>query len=57
MIWRYVREDEIYEVLKACHGEPRGGHFTDNETTHKVLHMEYYLPNVLWDEKKCVEWW
>jgi len=29
IIRKCVREDEILEILKACHDEPCGGHFVD----------------------------
>lgn len=29
IIRKCVREDEILEILKACHDEPYGGHFLD----------------------------
>jgi len=35
MIKRCVREDEISEILKACHDEPCGGHFANKRTTYK----------------------
>ena len=38
-IRRCVPEDDIYEVLKAAHDGPCGGHFADKITSHKVLQM------------------
>eukprot|EP00253_Pinus_taeda_P008259 PITA_08259 len=35
-IRRCVGEDEIYDILKACHDGPCGGHFADKRTAHKV---------------------
>eukprot|EP00253_Pinus_taeda_P016940 PITA_16940 len=32
-----IREDEVYDILKACHDGPFGGNFADKRTTHKVL--------------------
>jgi len=40
-IRRCVREDKIFEILKACHDGPCGGHFTDRKTSHKVLQAGY----------------
>jgi hypothetical protein len=46
IIRRYVREDEIQDILKVCHDGPYGGHFADIRTSHKTLHMGYYWPTV-----------
>ena len=54
IIRRCVREDETYDILKACHDSPYGGHFTDNRTTYKVLHQGYYWPTLFKDAKKYV---
>jgi hypothetical protein len=54
IIRRCVREDEIYEILKASHDEPCGGHFADKRTTYKVLHSGYYWPTIFKDAKKFV---
>eukprot|EP00253_Pinus_taeda_P036484 PITA_36484 len=53
-IRRCIREDEVYDILKACHDGPCGGHFADKRTTHKVLRMGYYWPSLLKDAKKYV---
>ena len=42
IIRRCVREDEMLEILKACHDEPFGRHFADKRTTYKILHLGYY---------------
>ena len=42
IIRRCIREDEILDILKACHDEPCGGHFADKKTTYKVLCLGYY---------------
>jgi len=36
-IRKCVREDEIYDILKAYHDGPYGGHFADHGTGHKIL--------------------
>jgi hypothetical protein len=41
-IQRCVVEDNIYEILKAAHDGPCGGHFADKRTGHKVQKMGYY---------------
>ena len=37
IIRKCVREDEILDILRACHDEPCGGHFADKRTLYKVL--------------------
>eukprot|EP00253_Pinus_taeda_P008877 PITA_08877 len=54
-IRRCIREDEILDILKACHNGPCGGHFTDKRTTHKVLQAGYYWPTIFKDAKKFVQ--
>eukprot|EP00253_Pinus_taeda_P029356 PITA_29356 len=53
-IRRCIGEDQIYDVLKACHDGPCGGHFADKRTAHKVLRMGYYWPSIFKDAKKYV---
>lgn len=53
-IHRCIRKDEIYDILKACHYGPYGGHFIDRRTWHKILHMGYYWPTIFKDAKKFV---
>jgi hypothetical protein len=53
-IRRCIREDEVYDILKACHDGPCGGHFADKRTTHKILRMGYYWPSLFKDAKKYV---
>eukprot|EP00253_Pinus_taeda_P031443 PITA_31443 len=54
-IKRCVREDEIFDILKACHDQPCGGHFADRRTGHKVLQTGYYWPTIFKDVKKFVQ--
>jgi hypothetical protein len=54
IIRRCVREDEMYDILKACHDEPCGGHFADKRTANKVLHLGYYWPTIFRDAKQYV---
>jgi hypothetical protein len=54
-IRRCVRDDEIYDILKAGHDEPCGGHFADRRTGHKILQMGYYWPSIFRDAKKYVQ--
>eukprot|EP00253_Pinus_taeda_P017525 PITA_17525 len=41
VIRRCVREDEIPDILKACHDEPCGGHFAEKRTAYKILSLGY----------------
>eukprot|EP00253_Pinus_taeda_P018516 PITA_18516 len=41
-IHKCIREGEIYDILKACHDGPCGGHFADHRTGHEILQMGYY---------------
>lgn len=52
-----MREDEIYDILHACHDEPCGGHFAAKTTALKILTTGYYWPTLHKDAasytKKC----
>lgn len=54
-IRRFIREDEIYDILKAYHDEPYGIHFADYKNGHKILQMGYYWPTIFKDAKKYVQ--
>lgn len=54
-IRRCIREDEIFDILKACHDGPCGGHFAERRTAHKVLQTRYYWPTIFKDAKKFVQ--
>ena len=54
MIKRCVREDEILDILKACHDEPCGGHFTDKRKPYKIISLGYYWPSIFKDTKEYV---
>ena len=49
-IWEY----EVYDILRACHDEPCGGHFAEQWTGHKVLQLGYYWPMIFKDAKNYV---
>jgi hypothetical protein len=55
MIRRCVREDEMPDILKACHDEPCGGHFSDKRTAYKILSSGYYWPSLFKDAKQYVK--
>jgi hypothetical protein len=38
VIRRCVFEDELFDILRAFHDKPCGGHFIDNRKSYKVLH-------------------
>jgi hypothetical protein len=54
IIHRCVREDEFFDIFKACHDEPCGGNFVDKQTSYKILHLRYYWPTLFRDAKKYV---
>ena len=45
VIFQCIREDETYDILRACHDEPYGGHFAAKQTTFKILTIRYYWPS------------
>lgn len=49
-----VCEDEIYDILKACHDKPCGVHFTDKITANRVLQLGYYWPTSFRDVERYV---
>jgi len=54
-IRRCIREDEVFDILKACHEGPCSGHFANRRTGHKVLQIGYYLPIIFKDAKNFVQ--
>jgi hypothetical protein len=54
-IRRCVREDEIYDIVKAGHDEPCRGHFANHGTGHKIIQMGYYWPSIFIYAKKYVQ--
>lgn len=54
-IRRCVREDEIFDILNACHDGPCGRHFADKRIGHEVLQTGYYWPTIFKDVKKFVQ--
>ena len=55
IIRRRVREDEMFDILKASHDEPCGGHFSDKRNAYKVLNLGYYCPTLFKDAKTYVK--
>jgi hypothetical protein len=46
VIRRCVREDEMHDILRACHDGPCGGNFSDKRKTYKILQSGYYWPTI-----------
>ena len=55
IIQRCVQEDEVPEILKACHDDPCEGHFVDRITSYKILILGYYFPSLFKDAKEYVK--
>eukprot|EP00253_Pinus_taeda_P029632 PITA_29632 len=55
VIRRCVREDEMPDILKACHDEPCSGHFADKRIAYKILSLEYFWPSLSKDAKQYVK--
>ena len=57
VMWQWIKEDKTYDILRACHDEPYGGHFAAKQTAFKKLATKYYWPNLHKDStrytKKC----
>ena len=54
IIRKCAREDEMYDILQACHNGPCGGRFPCKHTAYKVLHQRYYFPTLFKDVAKYV---
>ena len=50
-----MADDDIYEILKAAHDVPCGGHFSCTRMGHKVLQMGYYWASIFRDTLDCVQ--
>ena len=49
IIRRCVPNDEVISVLKFCHFEACGGHFSIKKTTTKILQCGFYWPTLFKD--------
>jgi hypothetical protein len=49
IIRRCVPNDEVISVLKFCHSEACGGHFSIKKTTAKILQCGFYWPTLFKD--------
>ena len=54
MIRRCVREDEMSDILKACHDEPCGGHFANKRIAYNILSFVYFWTSIFKDAKEYV---
>lgn len=48
---RCVREEEVFDILMACHDGPCGGHFVAKIIAFKVLQAGYYWLTIHQDVK------
>ncbi|XP_075109195.1 uncharacterized protein LOC142180986 [Nicotiana tabacum] len=55
IIRRCVPEDEVMQILKACHDSLVGGPYGGNHTAAKVLECGYYWPTIYEDANQMVK--
>jgi len=46
---RCISDNEVSSVIKLCHSEACGSHFSSKKTTVKILQYEFYWPTMLKD--------
>jgi phosphopantetheinyl transferase (holo-ACP synthase) len=44
-----IPENEVSSVIKLCHSEAYGGHFSSKKTAAKILQCEFYWPTMFKD--------
>ncbi|GJS95068.1 reverse transcriptase domain-containing protein [Tanacetum coccineum] len=49
VIWRCVSGQEAFDILKACHNGPTGGHNDANYTAKKIFDSGFYWPTIYKD--------
>ncbi|GJU41916.1 reverse transcriptase domain-containing protein [Tanacetum coccineum] len=54
VIRRCVSGQEAFDILKACHSRPTGGHYGANYTAKKFFDSEFYWPTIYKDAHDCV---
>ncbi|GKA34779.1 reverse transcriptase domain-containing protein [Tanacetum coccineum] len=54
VIRRCVAVQEAFDILKACHSGPTGGHYGANYTTKKVFDSGFYWPTIYKDAHDLV---
>ncbi|GJX27780.1 reverse transcriptase domain-containing protein [Tanacetum coccineum] len=47
--WRCVSGQEAFDILKACHNGPTGGHYGANYTAKKIFDSGFYWPTIYKD--------
>nr|GEZ13677.1 reverse transcriptase domain-containing protein [Tanacetum cinerariifolium] len=55
IIRRCVHGQEAYDILKACHEGPTGGHHGANFTAKKVFDAGFFLPTIYRDARNLVK--
>nr|GEZ52417.1 reverse transcriptase domain-containing protein [Tanacetum cinerariifolium] len=55
IIRRYVHGQEAYDILKACHEGPTGGHHDANFTAKKVFDAGFFWPTIYRDAHDLVK--
>jgi hypothetical protein len=52
---RCIPEEDVFDILRACHTEPCGGHFAAQRTAQKILTAGYFWPTLHKDCKRYVQ--
>ncbi|GJU80360.1 reverse transcriptase domain-containing protein [Tanacetum coccineum] len=55
VIWRSVHGKEAFDILKACHNGPMGGHHGANLTAKKVFDVDFFWPTIYKDAHELVK--
>nr|GEX58368.1 DNA-directed DNA polymerase [Tanacetum cinerariifolium] len=55
VIRRCVHDQEVIDILKACHYRPTGGHHGPNYTAKKVFDSGFYWPTIYHDTQDLVK--
>ncbi|GJS14034.1 reverse transcriptase domain-containing protein [Tanacetum coccineum] len=56
VIRRCVSGQEAFDILKACHSGPTGGHYGANYTAKKVFDSGFYWPTIYKDAHDFISW-
>eukprot|EP00253_Pinus_taeda_P027764 PITA_27764 len=51
---RFVREEEVFDILLTCHDGPCGGHFAAKRTAFKILQAGFYWPTLHADVRRYI---
>nr|GFB35910.1 reverse transcriptase domain-containing protein [Tanacetum cinerariifolium] len=55
IIRRYVHGQEAFDILKACHEGPTGGHHGANLTTKKIFDVDFFWPLIYRDAHDMIK--